>query len=84
MPSRQELEQYWWKRVEEAKHQLQLARQHTREVENDLQSMPSVDGRFAHRQAIRLENQALRKYGSTLRVFIDLLLGGKIPEEPSS
>ena len=51
-----------WKRIEEARLQVQSARTRRAGVEDDRDGMPSVDGHFAYRQALRTETLAVSSY----------------------
>lgn len=43
---------------------------------------PTTDSTFAIQHARKLESQALAEYMRVLKIFTDLLLHGKIPQEP--
>ena len=82
-PDRKTLEELWRARVADAKLRLDFACQFVREVERDfpLGGEPSPDGRFARERALRLENLARNEYGRVLRLYSDLVVAGKVPDE---
>ena len=51
-----------WKRIEEAQLRVQSARTRLQGVDDDRDGMPSVDGNYAYRQALRTETLAVRSY----------------------
>jgi hypothetical protein len=80
---REELEDRWRKRVTDAKLRLDLARNYVKEVQRDLprDDIPAPDGDYAYRKALHAENSALAEYKRVLRIFTDLTVNGKIPDE---
>lgn len=48
----------------------------------DVGDVPSPDGQYAYQGALRAENAAFAEYSRVLRIFSDLVLHGKMPEEP--
>ena len=81
--NRQQLEDLWRQRVQDARLRLQFARTYVKEVQRDLEqgAVASADGHFAFQRAIRAEYIALSEYNRVLRVYTDLLVAGKIPDE---
>jgi hypothetical protein len=82
-PTRQELENLWRKRLEDAKVQLDLVRNYLKEVQCDLKSgeLHPSEGQYTHQWALRAETLALQHYQHVLKTLSDLLLTGKIPDE---
>ena len=79
--ARQELEESWRLKLQEAQNRYQVA---TREYRNVLQEQPewltpSADGPVV--QTRQAESQALAEYTRVLRVFTDLTVHGKMPDE---
>ena len=64
---------------------LQLARNAGNEAQqvHESSDLPSADGSFAYRKALRAENHALTEYKRILAIYTDLVLHGKIPEVES-
>lgn len=85
VPDRKALEADWRKRVADAKLRLEHARNFVKEVQQDLRSqqIPSSDGYFALRRALRVEELALKSFARILTKYNNLLLYGKIPKEES-
>jgi len=82
-PDRKLLEELWRDRLNEARLRVELARNFLREIQQDFKNgtMPQPDGDFAFQRAGRAENSALAEYSRVLRVFHDLTVKGKIPDE---
>ena len=79
---RQELEELLRNRLADAKLRLEFARIHLNEVQRDFPfDDPSPDGQYAYRHALREENFALVEYHQILRVYTELLIDGKAPNE---
>ena len=80
--SRQDLENLWRLRLNDAKIRLDFARTYVKEVQADLQSgtVPEPDGSFGFQKALRAENFALADYGRVLGIFTDLVVRGKVPD----
>jgi hypothetical protein len=81
--TRQELENLWRKRVEDAKIQLDFASKYVKEVQRDLKAgtIPSPDGHYAYQHGLRVETLALKHYRRVLNTLNELVLHGKIPDE---
>lgn len=54
-----------------------------KEVQRDLprDDVRASDGDYAYRKALHSENSALAEYNRVLRIFADLNVNGKIPDE---
>lgn len=80
--SREELERLWRDRLADAKLRLDFARNFMKEVQVDFPlNDSSPDHRYAFQRALRVENAALAKYRRVLRIFSELILEGKVPDE---
>ena len=82
-PHRKELQDLWRTRLRDAGLHLDVACQHTKEMQQDAAAsvLPPVDGNFALLKALREENLARQEYNLTLQFYKDLLLNGVIPDE---
>jgi hypothetical protein len=80
---RKVLEKRWHQRVEEAKLRLDSARQYTTEVERNfpIGEVPPPDGNFVRRRALQAENVALGDFHRVLRIYTELVVNGKVPDE---
>ena len=79
---RHELEELWRRRLASAKLRLDFARNYLNEVQTDFPiDDGSPDGQYAYQRAIRAENGALAEYHRALRIYTDLVMDGKLPEE---
>jgi hypothetical protein len=80
-----ELQAVWLDRLQAASDEYRQASAAYRNAAQDYQSqfMPSADGDFSLRQALKQQNLARAEYARTLRIFTDLLLNGVIPKEPA-
>ena len=86
MSSRTELEEVWQSRVRAAREQYE-ERIHeldrvVAESEDDVNQQP--DGSESTRQARRLMSGAFKEYMRLLRIYTDLVMYGKVPQEPNS
>jgi hypothetical protein len=81
--SRKELENVWMERLEDAQRRYRLAKTDCAKVaaERANRVMPSPDGEFALRQALRLETAALAEYKRVLKIFVDLTVNNKLPPQ---
>jgi hypothetical protein len=79
----QEVEELWRGRLAEAKARYETAVERFRTTAEDFRThqTPTPDGGFGVHLAIAAESSARKEYMRVLRVFTDLLLNGKIPEE---
>ena len=75
---RQELEHLWATRVRDARLRLAFARNYAKDLEG---VDPSPDGQQAYWMALHAERVALAEYDRVLRIFTDLVMEGKIPDE---
>jgi hypothetical protein len=80
-PARSELEDRWRKRVQLVKLRLDLYRLQVKQIKELSEQIPPPDGGFAYRQTLRAETAALADYCLTLRMFSDLVVEGKVPDE---
>jgi hypothetical protein len=80
-PTRTELEDLWYLKVQEAKRQYNDATAKWREaLEEQQQSpVPSPDGNYAVRRAAKTEAVARLEYARVLQIFMDLVIKGKVP-----
>ena len=80
---RQELEDRWREKVRLACLRYEEAAKAFRATWHEhLDERPMADPAFAIEQARKVESEALAEYVRVLKIFSDLLLRGKIPEEP--
>ena len=70
-----ELKAKWKHRWEEAKLQLELAAIHAKQIE---QQMMPID---VYREALEAEILASVEYTRVLRIYTDLVVHGKVPDE---
>ena len=80
--TRQNLEHLWKARVENVKTRLDFATHHLKEIGDDhrLGRIPPTDPE-ARDNAIRAYTEVLAEYVSVSKIYQDLVLHGKIPEE---
>jgi hypothetical protein len=80
---RRELEDVWRERVQAQYRLYRSASEQFRKVleEQRHATKPSPDGNQAVFNALELENSARKEYMRVVRIFSDLTLRGKIPEE---
>jgi hypothetical protein len=80
---RNSLEEQWRRRVEDAGLRLDFARNFVEEVQRDVaaHAVPAADGTFSYQRAVRAENVAAVEYGRVLRIYADLVVNGKPPDE---
>ncbi len=85
-PSFDELTDYWCGRLQDAtaRHKAAIAQYREALEEYRTGTAPPVDGGFAFRQALRAETVARHEYVRILRIFTELILEGKIPEQEHS
>ena len=78
---RQELEDLWRRRLQEAQLRLEFATSYVDEFKRSFPlSDTSPDGQTAYERALRAQNVALGEYNRVLRIFSELVLDGKVPE----
>lgn len=58
-----------WQRLEDAKHESDLAHKRSILFREDKSAIPMPDGHYAHRQALQDEQQAISRYLSALQDF---------------
>jgi DNA-binding NarL/FixJ family response regulator len=58
-----------WRRLEDAKLQLDHCHNYIREIQRDRGAIPESDGKFAYRHALRTEAVALNRYLKALNDF---------------
>jgi hypothetical protein len=82
----QDVEELWRGRLAAAKASYESAVTRFRTASEDFRSRhtPSPDGGFNVHLAIAAESSARKEYMRVLRLFTDLVLYGKIPEETDS
>jgi hypothetical protein len=80
---RNELENLWASRLQDARLRLEFAANYLKEVQGDIEadSVSVADGNFAFEKAVRAENSALAEYNRVLRIYTDLTVSGIIPDE---
>jgi hypothetical protein len=81
--SREQIEEHWRESVKTARLKYEFAVAESRRVlaEQKQWPLPAPDGSGAIRNAILEESAARNEYIRTLKVFTDLTIHGKIPEE---
>ena len=60
---------------------LDFAQNYCTEVQEDYPSLSAPDGQYALERALRSERLALWQYKRVRRIYTDLVLNGKIPDE---
>ena len=80
---RQEVEEFWRRRLaeEKARYEVAVTRFQTASEDFRTQHATPPDGGFGVHLAITAESSARREYMRVLRLYTDLLLHGKIPDE---
>jgi len=80
-----ELERYWRERWQQAKLDLDAARSRVLSVKDDaFAGVAGPDGGYAHARYTRAmmdETTALVEYSRILRIYTDLVVHGKVPDE---
>jgi hypothetical protein len=81
--NRHELEALWRERLQIARSNYDVAVAEFRKVSADLKQwpLPAPDGSAAFRQVRVAESAALNEYIRTLKIFTDLIVHGKTPED---
>ena len=79
------IELLWKERVANAKNRLNFAIAFLKELEDENRSgaVPSPDDDLIYRRAIHAEQTALEEYKQVLKIYEDLTLHGKIPDDQS-
>jgi len=75
------LQELWRQRLEFARLQLEAAKDHVEAAKEFHSQAPSPDEARAFRRALQAERWALVRYRRALRIFTDLVVDGKIPDE---
>jgi hypothetical protein len=76
------LETRWHQRVKEAKLRFHSAREYTKEVEREFPTFDAAaDASFYRRRAPQAEGVALGAYYRALRIYKELTVNGKVPDE---
>ena len=75
------LQELWRQRLEFARRQFETAKDHVEAAKEFQSQAPPADGGHAFRLALQAERRALEKYRRALRIYTDLVVDGKIPEE---
>ena len=86
MGDRTALENLWRQRLNEAKLRLDFASNYVKEIQRDFSSgeLPAPDGHDAYQQALHAESHAIAEYRRILRIFSELVVSGKKPDEAAS
>ena len=79
--NRTELQRQWQKKWKIAELELEAARVRLQSIENDPFGVDGPDGGYAYRAALRHETAALIKYSRVLRIYTDLVLNGRVPDD---
>ena len=78
-----ELELYWKERWQNAKLALEVARAHVQALKENV--LPSdrygSDSANAYKSALEQETAALIEYSRVLRIYTDLVVHGKLPDD---
>ena len=83
--SKQDLENIWRERVRQARARYEEAHAGFRAVwDEHFHERMTADPSFAIEQAHKAETAALRDYMKVLKIFMDLVLHGKVPREPKT
>jgi hypothetical protein len=82
----QDVEEHWRSCLADAKASYEAAVARFRVASEDFRSRhtPSPDGGFNVHLAIAAESRARKEYMRVLRVFTDLVVYGKVPDETES
>jgi len=86
LPDSRSHEERWRQRLKDAELRLTFARQYLKDIQRDYPQLDirGADGLFAFRHALQAENLALAEYRRVLKIFCDLVVHGKIPDESAS
>ena len=81
--SRKRAEAVWLEKLKRAEARYQTAATHARQLQAESlnRTMASADGTFALQQALRIETKARAEYVRVLRIFSELILHGRQPDE---
>lgn len=75
------LQELWRARLKDAELEVAFTRHFFDEVQRGFPGEGGMDEALANRCALRLESLALAKYRRVLRIYSDLVLRNKIPDE---
>lgn len=80
---RRAVEELWRLRLKNAEFWYTDSREQLKKIVRDLPpgEIPPPDGNYAYQQAIRAERLSLTEYTRVLRIFTDLVVKGKMPDE---
>ena len=83
MDDSKRLENIWRGLLRVAEENYSAAFRHACKVQGDYQvkDLPSPDGGYALRQALRAENQARAKYMSVLKIYTHVAVHGELPKD---
>ena len=76
---RQELEDLWRRRLQDAKYRLVLARYYTEEAQTV--ELPRAAYNSGLLRALHVEKSAIEEYQRVLCIYTDFVMDGKIPDE---
>ncbi len=76
---RSELERHWKQRWHKTKLDLEAARAHLQTMKDNMSY--GVDTGNAYKSALERETAALIEYSRVLRIYTDLVVHGKVPDE---
>jgi hypothetical protein len=74
----------WRERVSVAFSQYKTAMKAARAAKDLISDAPAPDGLFAFRNATRAETAARNEYMRVLTIYTNLVIHGKIPDEPEA
>jgi DNA-binding NarL/FixJ family response regulator len=77
---REILKDLWLSRLTEAKKRVDLAAARVQQIQDELLGMSSSEGNLARAQALRVVDDALKRYDRVRQIYTDLILHGKIPK----
>ena len=77
------LKELWRQRLKDAELRLVFARDYLKYIQREvpLGEIRNADGEYAYQQAYRAEIRALGEFKRVLRIYTDLLVHGKLPDE---
>jgi hypothetical protein len=81
---RQTLADRWRERVNAALTQYHTAKEAARAAKDLVSEAPAPDGLFAFRKAVRVETAARKEYMRVLTIYSNLVIHGKVPDEPGA
>ena len=86
MEDSKRLEHIWRGLLRVAEDNYSAAFRHACKIQGDYtaKDLPSPDGGYALRQALRAENQARAKYMSVLKIYTHVAVHGELPRDPGA